>query len=492
MNSYVLSIDQSTQGTKALLFDKVGKLIKRTEKSHKQYIDDRGYVEHDPMEIYENTLEVIRTVVSEAGINKSDILSFGISNQRETVLCWDKFTSRPLYNAVVWQCARGSDICLDIEKEGYADYIKEISGMKLSPYFSAAKLTWLIKNVKEVRRAQTEGRLCIGTVDTWLIYKFTKGKVFATDYSNAGRTQLLNIGNLVWDKKLCQIFDIDINALPKLCSSDAYFGDTDFEGFLDKPVKIHAVLGDSHAALFAQHCNKKGMIKATYGTGSSIMMNVGNKKIESKTLSSSIGWSAGGITFYVLEGNINYAGAILSWLKDDLGLIESPVETSELVRQANKEDTTYIIPAFSGLGAPYWKPDAKALICGMTRITKKAEIVKAALECIAYQIMDIIESMSLESETDILELRVDGGPTKNGYLMQFQSDVTGKIVKVSKDDVLSGTGAAFMAGIAEGIYDKGVFENIKYDTYIADTDKRITEHKSGWKEAVKKFILDES
>ncbi|MBS6929145.1 MAG: glycerol kinase GlpK [Lachnospiraceae bacterium oral taxon 082] len=488
MDSYVLSVDQSTQGTKALLFDGNGKFIKKTEKSHKQYINDKGYVEHDPIEIYRNTIEVIGKVIDESGIDKSNILCFGISNQRETILCWDKYTLEPLYNAIVWQCSRAKDICDDLQRKGYDGYVKESSGMQLSPYFSAAKLSWMMKNVDKIRQANVDNRLCIGTVDTWLVYKFTNGRVFATDYSNASRTQLLNIDKLTWDKKLCDIFGVDINALPQVLDSNAYFGDTDFDGILDKPIKIKSVMGDSHAALFAQHCNRKGMVKATYGTGSSIMMNVGTKRVKSKNLVSSIGWSIDNDICYVLEGNINYAGAILSWLKNDLELIDSPEETERLAKQANSDDTTYIIPAFSGLGAPYWKSNAKAVICGMSRITGKAEIVRSALDCIAYQIMDILENMSSDSGIEILELRVDGGPTKNKYLMQFQSDVIGKTIKVSEYDILSGMGAAFMAGISEGIYGETVFNNVKYNNYIANVDNRTIIKKEGWKEAIKKLL----
>lgn len=489
MNSYVLSVDQSTQGTKALLFDDSGRFIKKAEKPHKQYINEKGYVEHNPIEIYENTLDVIRIVVDESGIDKSNILGFGLSNQRETVLCWDKYTSKPLYNAIVWQCDRAKAICDEIHKEGWGEYIKETSGMQLSPYFSAAKISWMLKKINDIRQAQLENRLCIGTIDTWLIYKFTKGRVFATDYSNAGRTQLLNIDKLIWDEKLCEIFDIDINALPQILDSDAYFGTTDFEGFLNRQIDIKAVMGDSHAALFAQHCNKKGMVKATYGTGSSIMMNVGENRVKSRNLASSIGWRVNGQICYVLEGNVNYAGSILSWLKNDLGLIDSPEETSYLAEQANVDDTTYIIPAFSGLGAPYWRSDARAVICGMSRTTGKAEVVKATLECIAYQIMDIIENMVLDSDTNIVELRVDGGPTKNTYLMQFQSNVIGNTIKVSEYDILSGTGVAFLAGISMGIYSENVFDNIKYNDYISDDNSKIELRKIGWKDAIKKFVL---
>jgi glycerol kinase len=492
MADYVLGIDQSTQGTKALLFDDSGKLLCRTDLAHKQMVDERGWVEHDPEEIYANTVQVVKNLVEKAGIHKSEIRVLGISNQRETAMVWDRATGKPVYNAVVWQCARGASICEEIEKEhaGAAKMVREHTGLALSPYFSAAKIAWVLRNVEGAAARAEKGELCCGTIDSWLVYRLTGGKEFRTDYSNASRTQMFDIGNLKWDEEVCALFEIPLCALAEVTDSDGLYGETDFEGFLDDPIPIHGVLGDSHGALFGQGCLNKGMIKATYGTGSSIMMNIGEKPVYSDRIVTSLAWSMGGKVNYVLEGNINYTGAVITWLKDDLQLIQSPGETQELAAQANPQDTTYLVPAFSGLGAPYWDSDAKAVFYGMTRTTRKAELVKAGLESIAYQITDIIEDMREESGIAIGELRVDGGPTKNAYLMQFQSDMAQIPVQVPSEEELSGIGAAYTAGIAEGIYRlDAVFDGMKRRTFVpAMNDQDRAKKYNGWKEAVQKSL----
>ncbi len=492
MKNYVLSIDQSTQGTKALLFDGEGNLICRCDLPHKQYIDDKGWVEHDPEEIYANTLSVIRNVVEKAGIDKNEIAVFGISNQRETAMVWDRVTGKPVYNAVVWQCARGAAICARIEKEGHGDVIRAHTGIQLSPYFSAAKIAWVLENVPGAREKAGRGELCCGTIDSWLVYRLTGGKNFYTDYSNASRTQMFNISTLTWDEEVCGYFGIPLSCLAELTDSDGDYGCTDFEGYLDEPIPIRGVLGDSHGALFGQGCIREGMIKTTYGTGSSIMMNIGKKPVFSDQVVTSLAWKLGGEVNYVLEGNINYTGAVITWLKDDLNMIASPGETEELANQANPGDKTYLVPAFSGLGAPYWDPDAAATICGMTRTTGRAEIVRAGLECIAYQITDIVKAMEKDSGLPIRELRVDGGPTRNGYLMQFQSDIADVTVQVPSQEELSGIGAAYAAGIAAGIYDRdqvlGNMTRRKFEPKMSE-DVRSGKYE-GWKAAVKRTLTE--
>ncbi len=487
MSRYVLGIDQSTQGTKALLFDETGKLICRSDLPHRQMIDARGWVEHDLNEIYKNTVQVVKDLVEKAGIDKSELAVVGISNQRETAACWNKETGEPVYNAIVWQCARGAAICEEIEKQGYAEMVRERTGLRLSPYFSAAKLAWIFRNVDGVKALAGEGKIACGTIDSWLVYKLTKGKRFQTDYSNASRTQLFNIRTLAWDEELLRIFDIDRSCMAQVTDSDGDYGETDFDGYLDKPIPIRGVLGDSHGALFGQGCLKKGMIKTTYGTGSSIMMNIGETPVFSDIgVVTSLAWSMGGKVNYVLEGNINYTGAVITWLKDDLGLISSAGETEKLAKSANPTDTTYLVPAFSGLGAPYWDSRAKAVISGMTRTTRKAEIVRAALDCIAYQITDNIRAMSEASGIKIEELRVDGGPTKNGYLMQFQSDLLDIPVKIPDSEELSGIGAAYAAGLASGLYTQEVFGTLKRTVYQPQMQEEERGQKyQGWKEAVK-------
>ncbi len=490
MSGYVLGIDQSTQGTKALLFDEAGKLLCRTDLPHRQIINDRGWVEHDPEEIYQNTIQVVRNLVEKAGIQKNEIKVLGISNQRETALVWDRSTGKPVYNAVVWQCARGASICEEIAAQGAAELIRAHTGLQLSPYFSAAKIAWVLRNVEGAREKAEKGELCCGTIDSWLVYRLTGNKEFRTDYSNASRTQMFHIGDLKWDEEVCGLFEIPVCCLAELTDSDGVYGETDFEGFLDKKITIHSVLGDSHGALFGQGCLRRGMVKATYGTGSSVMMNIGEKPVYSNKVVTSLAWSMGGRVNYVLEGNINYTGAVVTWLKDDLGLICSPGDTQKLAKQANPQDTTYLVPAFSGLGAPYWETDARAVICGMTRVTGKAEIVRAGLESIAYQITDVLAQMKNESGIEIEELRVDGGPTKNTYLMQFQSDMAQIPVQVPSEEELSGIGAAYAAGVAAGIYHaETLFGSMNRRKFVPvmkgwDRDRKY----EGWKEAIRKVL----
>lgn len=493
-SKYILSIDQSTSGTKALLFDEVGDLIARSDLLHEQMISDKGWVEHNPNQIYENTLEVVKAVVKQAAIDKNNIIGVGISNQRETAMVWDKSTETPVYNAIVWQCARGEAICKEIANLGFSELIRSNTGLHLSPYFSAAKISWILQNVEGIQEKADRKELCCGTMDSWLLYKLTKGISFKTDYSNASRTQLFNISELKWDAKVCELFAIPMDMLAEVCDSNAYFGETDFDGFLDSKIPIHSVLGDSHGALFGQGCLETGMIKTTYGTGSSIMMNIGKKPVFSKKgVVTSLAWGIDGEINYVLEGNINYTGAVIKWLIEDLKLIQSAKESEDLAKSANKEDGTYLVPAFTGLGAPYWDSNATATLSGMTRTTGKAEIVKAAVECIAYQITDIVTLMSEEAGVNIEELRVDGGPTKNEYLMQFQSDILGISVQVPNLEELSGIGVAYLAGITLKLYEKDkLFAHIsrkKFEPLMkeASRDKRY----QGWKNAIKAVLTDE-
>lgn len=487
-NKYILGIDQSTQGTKALLFGSDGRLAGRFDVPHEQIIVNGNWVEHNPEEIYKNTLIAVRTVIKNNGIDKNSIIGVGISNQRETAMAWNHSDGKPIYNAIVWQCARGKDICKKIAENGCSELIKKNTGLPLSPYFSATKIKWVLDNVPEAQKLSKEKNLCAGTMDSWLIYKLTNSKEFKTDFSNASRTQLFNISEQKWDNKICEIFGIDTEVLPEVCESNSLFGYTDFDGYLDKKIPIHSALGDSHGALFGQGCLQKGMVKATYGTGSSVMMNVGENLFKSKNgLVSSIAWKMNGVINYVLEGNINYTGAVIRWLKEDLQLITSAKEVEALAKSADQNDTTYLVPAFSGLGAPYWNSNAKAIICGMTRSTGKAEIVKAAEQCIAYQISDIVNCMKDDSEINIKELRADGGPTKDVYLMKFQSDILDIEISIPNIEELSGLGAAYAAGIALGFYDKkSIFDCIGRTSFKSSLEKeRRNELYLGWKNAVK-------
>ena len=487
---YIISIDQSTQGTKALLFDESGSLIIRTDQSHEQIINVKGWVSHDPSEIYRNTIEVVKHLIEEAGIAKEKIAGVGISNQRETSLAWDKNTGEPLGQAIVWQCSRAADICERVEKQGQAENIRRKTGMNLSPYFPASKIAWILENVEGAKEKSDKGEICHGTIDSWLIYKLTGGQAYKTDFSNASRTQLFNIFELKWDEEICALFGVDVNNLAEVCDSDSNFGNTDFEGFLPHPVPIHGVLGDSHGSLFGQGCLKPGMIKSTYGTGSSIMMNIGEEPVLSTHgVVTSLAWSMGGKVNYVLEGNLNYTGAVITWLKDDLKLIQSPGETGALAEAAVQDDSLYLVPAFSGLGAPYWDSYASAAIVGMTRTTGRAEIVRAGVECIAYQITDIVKAMSEDAGITVEELRVDGGPTKNTYLMQFQSDMAEADVRIPDSEELSGIGPAYAAGLALKIWDDTIFDKLNRTAYEAKMTKEVRDKKyNGWKHAVKMVL----
>lgn len=491
MKRYMLGIDQSTQGTKGIVFDGDGRILARTDLAHDQIINEKGWVEHNPDQIMANVVQVVKNVVEKAGIDKEEILGLGISNQRETAVCWNKQTGRPVYNAIVWQCARGADICEKIAADGHGTMIQEHSGIPLSPYYSAAKIAWVLRNVEEARVAAEKDELAVGTMDSYLVYQLTADHAFKTDYSNASRTQMFNVRTLDWDEEIISLFGIKRSMLAEICDSDALYGYTDFDGYLAEPIPIHGVMGDSHGALYGQGCVKPGMIKATYGTGSSIMMNVGEKPIYSdKGVVTSLAWSLGGKVNYVLEGNINYTGAVITWLQKDLGLIASAKETQELAESANPGDTTYLVPAFTGLGAPYWDSKAKAIICGITRTTGKAEMARAALDCIVYQISDVVNVMAEDSGILVEELRVDGGPTKNGYLMQFQSDILNIPVQVPDAEELSAMGPAYAAGIAMGFYDQEkLFAGLNRTRFAPAMADDVRQQKyAGWKESIQMVL----
>lgn len=491
MRKYILGIDQSTQGTKALLFNEHAVLLDREDRSHRQIISPQGYISHDPVEIYHNTLTVAVDLLKRHGVDGQSLMGIGISNQRETTAAWDAQTGKSVCDAIVWQCARAENVTKTITEEEKA-YIVENTGIPLSPYFPAAKMAWILRNCEEAASLSKEGRLRFGTMDTWLLYCLTGGKEYRTDYSNASRTQLFNLHTLEWDRKIMEMFGIQPENLPQVCDSNAMFGTTDLDGYLGKGVPVRAMMGDSHGALFGQGCHERGQVKATYGTGSSLMMNVGEKFAAGKSgIVTSLAWGIDGRVSYVLEGNLNYTGAVITWLKDDLGMISGAGETEELAREANSEDTAYLVPAFSGLGAPYWNSEARAVLCGMNRGTGRKEIVKAALECIAYQITDILLAMEKDSGFRIDALSVDGGPTRNGYLMQFQSDMARTRVRVPDAEELSGIGAAYLAGMTLGVFTKEeAFGNLHYREYAPDMDEeKRRKLYGGWLDAVKRALV---
>ncbi len=489
---YILSVDQSTQGTKAMLFDAQGHLTARCDKAHQQIVDANGWVEHDPEEILKNTLQVCCEVIRKAGVEKDQVAAMGISNQRETITVWDRDTGKPLHNAIVWQCARASELCRELSS--HADEIKHKTGLHLSPYFSAPKLAWLLQNIPEVAAAQEKGTLCCGTMDSWLIYHLTRERSFKTDYSNASRTQLFNIRTLKWDAELCALFGVAEASLPEVRMSDSLYGHTDLGGFLNTEIPICGVLGDSHGALLGQQCRLPGQVKATYGTGSSVMMQTGEKLFESDNgLVTSLAWGLDGKVEYVLEGNLNYTGAVVSWMRDMAGLISNDAETETLSNSANPEDRCYFVPAFTGLGAPYWDSDATGMFTGITRTTGRAEFVKAGLESIGYQITDLLRLMSECANIPVAQLRVDGGPTGNRYLMQFQSDIAGTALRVPNLQELSGLGAAIAAGMSIGFYDASLLENsLSYTSYHPKQGEEWrSAHYHGWQQAIKQVLIRE-
>ncbi|MGI3100587.1 FGGY-family carbohydrate kinase [Companilactobacillus alimentarius] len=484
---YLLGIDQSTQGTKVVLVDQDGQILRKLTRSHHQIISKQGWVSHDLREIYQNILFLIRKLLDDPKVDSKKIVGLGITNQRETAAAWSKSTGKPLSESVVWQCSRAKEICERIGKTGVLKTVYQKTGMPLSPYFTAAKFTWLLENVSEVKIASEKGDLCLGTIDSWLIYQLTKGGNFKTEPSNASRTQLMNLETGDWDNDLLKIFNLKKSYLAQIVDSNDQFGMTDFEGILNHKIPIYGVMGDSQAALFGQRCINFGDVKSTYGTGSSIMMNVGSDPVRSKNrLMTSVAWQINGKPTYVLEGNINYSGAVIKWLKDDLGLIEHSAETEEMAYRANKDDKTYLIPAFTGLGAPYWNDNATGTITGMTRKTRKNEVVKAGLESIAYQINDVLQLMKKDTSCQIKSLKVDGGTTANNYLMQFQSDLLQAQLKIPNVEELSVLGSVFLAGLQLGIYnEKTIGEAVEYQTFnskmnLLDCTKKV----QGWHNAI--------
>lgn len=478
--AYILAVDQSTSGTKALLFNQTGRLTARADRSHRQIIDERGWVEHDPEEIYQNLLDAVREVLETACIKPEQVAAAGISNQRETGMMWGR-DGRPVYNAIVWQCARGAEICEEIKDR---DLVRERTGLQLSPYFTAAKLAWILRKVPKAAALLASGELLAGTMDSWVLYRLTGNHL--TDYSNASRTQLFNIHTLSWDRDVCGLFGIPESILPQVQFSNSSFGSSDFGGVFPTPIPILGVLGDSHAALFAQGCLNPGDAKVTYGTGSSVMINTGDKAVDSEDLVTSLAWGIDGKINYVLEGNINYTGAVISWLVHDVELLESSRDAERIAAQVPNTDGVYLVPAFSGLGAPHWDSGARAILCGMNRGTRKAHIVRAAEESIAYQITDVVRAAA-RSGVSLSQIRADGGPTHDSLLMQFQADMLRVPLSASRMEELSGAGAAYAAGLAAGIYTWEQLASIRESTLFEPemNPDKAEQLYSGWQSAVK-------
>ena len=489
MDQYILALDQGTTSCRAVLFDRKGSIIAIAQKEFTQYFPEPGWVEHDAREIWSVQAGIAAEAVTKKGLKGTDIAAIGITNQRETVVVWNRHTGEPVYNAIVWQDKRTSDLCDQLKKEGKSQMIREKTGLVIDSYFSATKVKWILDTVSGAREAAEKGDLLLGTIDSWLIWNMTNGELHVTDVTNACRTLLFNINTLAWDPELLEVFDIPPGMLPQVKQSSEVYGYTSPNFFANK-IPISGIAGDQQAALFGQMCTRQGMVKNTYGTGCFMLMNIGDKPIVSKNnLLTSVAWQIDGKTQYVLEGSIFIAGAVVQWLRDGLKLIKTSAEVEKLASSVQSSDGVYVVPAFAGLGAPHWNQHAKGTIFGLTRGTTDAHLARAALESIAYQTMDILKAMEADSGISIKELRVDGGATINNTLMQFQADVLNTETVRPKIIETTVMGAAFLAGLAVGYWDG--LEEIKKiwqtDVRFEPTQDRedIEKGISGWYRAIK-------
>ncbi len=451
MKKYILALDEGTTSARAILFDKAGNPTSVAQHEFTQIYPKSGYVEHDPLELYSAQYASLTEVITKSGINPKEIAAVGVTNQRETTVVWDKNTGKPIYNAIVWQCRRTADICEELSKKGLEDYIKKTTGLKIDAYFSGTKIKWILDNVEGAREKAENGELLFGTIDTWLIWKLSGGKIFVTDYTNASRTMLYDIHNLCWDKKLLSELDIPENMLPQVKSSSEIYGEINILG---ESIPISGIAGDQQAALFGQKCFFEGDIKNTYGTGWFMLMNTGNNAIESKSglITTIAATLKDEKVQYALEGSVFVGGAVIQWLRDELGLISNAAESEKFALKVKDNGGVYIVPAFAGLGAPYWDMYARGTITGLTRGSNKYHIVRAALESIAFQTNDLLTAMKNDSGIDISFLRGDGGAVNNGFLAQFQADISNiKLVRPACSEATA-LGAAYLAGLAVGFY----------------------------------------
>lgn len=487
MGSYILAIDQSTTTTKAIVFDRQGEVKGRCDVNHKQIHPQNDWVEHDPDEIWKNLVLAVKEVVKTTGIPKEEVACLSVTNQRETTMLWTE-EGRPAYNAIVWQDVRAEDIVHREQIEQNREYITQVTGLQVSPYFSAAKACWIKEHCGYTKD------LYFGTMDSWVIYKLTGKHV--TDYSNASRTQLFNIYDLRWDKRILDLFGLKDVHLPKVCFSDEIYGKTTLEGFFDSPIPVAGDFGDSHGALFAQQCWAKGMGKCTFGTGGSIMMNIGTKPFPSKNrLNTSIAWGLSGTVEYVFEGTIINMGNTVKWLAQNMGFMENSMQSQELAQKVESTEGVYLVPAFNGLGAPYWNSDVRGVICGLLSTTRAEHVVRAGLEAIAYQMKDIIDPMLWDAHMELSELRVDGGPTNNEFLMQFTADILGTELVKNNVEELSALGAAYAGGLAVGFWkDRDEIAGLRKISGVykrSMKEEQIEKLYAGWKKCVKMLMNGE-
>ena len=488
-NKYIIALDQGTTSSRTVLFNEQGQLLDMAQQEFEQIFPKSGWVEHNPEEILKTQMDTLAEVISKNKISPEEIAGIGITNQRETTIVWDNNTGKPIYNAIVWQDRRTAPICEDLKEKGLADYVKQATGLIVDSYFSGTKVKWLLDNVEGAREKAENGELLFGTVDTWLLWNLTDGKVHATDYSNASRTMLFNIKNLEWDGTMLEELDIPKTILPEVKPSGYHFGEYELDGV---KIPIAGIAGDQQAALFGQACFEKGMAKNTYGTGCFMLMNTGEEiQFSENGLLTTIAWGLEDKVYYALEGSVFIAGASVQWLRDGLKFFDSASESEKFAMEAEGENSVYVVPAFAGLGAPYWDMYARGAVFGLTRDTGRKHITKATLESIAYQTKDILNAMQEDSKIELAELKVDGGACANNFLMQFQADILD--TEVERPEVIESTalGAAYLAGITVGLWKKeDIINNRKIEQTFKPKmeDEKRTKLYKGWKKAVKRTM----
>ncbi|MGR2783872.1 glycerol kinase GlpK [Bacillus subtilis] len=490
METYILSLDQGTTSSRAILFNKEGKIVHSAQKEFTQYFPHPGWVEHNANEIWGSVLAVIASVISESGISASQIAGIGITNQRETTVVWDKDTGSPVYNAIVWQSRQTSGICEELREKGYNDKFREKTGLLIDPYFSGTKVKWILDNVEGAREKAEKGELLFGTIDTWLIWKMSGGKAHVTDYSNASRTLMFNIYDLKWDDELLDILGVPKSMLPEVMPSSHVYAETVDYHFFGKNIPIAGAAGDQQSALFGQACFEEGMGKNTYGTGCFMLMNTGEKAIKSEHgLLTTIAWGIDGKVNYALEGSIFVAGSAIQWLRDGLRMFQDSSLSESYAEKVDSTDGVYVVPAFVGLGTPYWDSDVRGSVFGLTRGTTKEHFIRATLESLAYQTKDVLDAMEADSNISLKTLRVDGGAVKNNFLMQFQGDLLNVPVERPEINETTALGAAYLAGIAVGFWkDRSEIANQwnldkRFEPELEE-EKRNELYK-GWQKAVK-------
>ncbi|WP_226671400.1 glycerol kinase GlpK [Metabacillus litoralis] len=487
---YILSLDQGTTSSRAILFNKNGEIVDVAQKEFTQYFPKPGWVEHNAQEIWSSILAVISELLIKTNVSPQEIASIGITNQRETAVVWDRETGQPVYHAIVWQSRQTADICEELKEKGYNDLFRSKTGLLIDAYFSGTKVKWILDHVEGARQKANEGKLLFGTIDTWLIWKLSGGTKHVTDYTNASRTLMYNIYDLAWDDELLEILTIPKSMLPEVCSSSEVYAETVDYHFFGEAVPIAGIAGDQQAALFGQACFEKGMAKNTYGTGCFMLMNTGEKAVPSKHgLLTTIAWGIDGKVEYALEGSIFVAGSAVQWLRDGLRMVDHAPQTEEYAAKVDSTDGVYVVPAFVGLGTPYWDSDARGAIFGISRGTSKEHFIRATLESLAYQSKDVLTAMEADSGIELKKLRVDGGAVKNNFLMNFQSDILNVPVERPVVNETTALGAAYLAGLAVGFWSsrEEIMNQWSIDQSFEPTmgEEQRTMLYDGWQQAVK-------